>query len=372
MRGRIGLQPRLFISHLLVMITGLMSFLVISNAASRHLFSGHLEELEDAGLIIRSTRLALFDGFQAAWHGSSLLAICVGTLAAAGLSYWIAQRITQPLNQMERIARQFAAGRFNEQVPTNTIPELARLGNSFNRMAVSLEDVEMRRRELVGEVTHELRTPLTIIRGYLEEFANQRMEPTLETYDLMVRETRRLERLVNHLQELSKVEAGHLTLNLQPINVLSLFDLLIQQFSGQVLDDGPVLQMDCSKTLPPVLADRDRLEQILINLVGNAIRHTPHGSITLSAREDSNHIWIAVKDTGSGIAADELPHVFERFWRSRSISSDESQSSRDRYARGTGIGLAITKRLVELQGGHIDVESQLGKGSTFRFSLPIA
>ncbi|WAL59924.1 sensor histidine kinase [Thermocoleostomius sinensis] len=360
---RLGLQTRLLISHLLVMLTGLISFLIISNAASQHLFSGHLADLEDAGLIIRSTRLVLFAGFQAAWHGSSLIAMCVGTLAATGLSYWIAQRITQPLNQMERIARQFAAGQFDEQVPPSSIPELDRLGNSFNRLAVSLEDVEMRRRELIGEVTHELRTPLTIVRGYLEAFANQQIAPTPKIYTLMVRETKRLERLVNHLQELSKAEAGHLTLNLQPIALPTLLGNLMQQFSTQVLEDELVLQMDCPPNLPPVLADYDRLEQILVNLIGNALRHTRRGSITLQAWEDAHQVWVAVQDTGTGIAPDELPHVFERFWRSRQNRQD---------AKGTGIGLAITKRLVELQGGQIEVESQLGQGSTFRFSLPIA
>jgi signal transduction histidine kinase len=358
------LQSRLFISHLLVMLVGLLSFLVISSAVSHHLFSGHLEELESAGLILRSTRLALFEGFKRTWQGSTLLAICVGSFVAAGLSYWVAQRITKPLTQMERIARQFAAGNFDELVPVSEIPELDRLGRSFNRMAASLENVEIRRRELIGELTHELRTPLTVVRGYLEEFSHQRMDPTPETYELLVRETRRLERLVNDLQELSKAEAGHLHLHLTALNVPSLLAELKQRFSLQFLEDGPELIVDCPSTLPPVLGDRDRLEQILVNLIGNAIQHTSHGSITLKAWKEHHYVHIAVIDTGCGIAPHDIPHLFEHFWR--------SQGDRQSRRQGTGIGLAITKRLVELQGGQIEVSSQLHQGSTFRFFLPIA
>lgn len=359
---KIGLQAHLLMSHLLVMTVGLVSFVVISNAASQHFFVGHLQELEYAGLILRSTRLVVFQGFATAWRSSSLLALAVGTLTAAGLSYWLTRRITRPLTQMERIAHQFTIGNFDTPVPNSEIPELARLGRSFNRMASSLENVELRRRALIGELTHELRTPLTVIRGYLEALATQQMELDVEIYELLLRETKRLERLVNDLQELSKAEAGHLTLNLTAVEIQPLFQTLIQRFAQQIMEDEVELVLDCATSLPTVLADPDRLEQILVNLMGNAIQHTPQGAITLKAWSEKAQVWIAVIDTGTGIATEDLPHVFERFWR----SAEDRQSQR----KGTGIGLAITKRLVELQGGKIGVESHWGQGSTFFFFLP--
>jgi signal transduction histidine kinase len=358
---RIRLRSRLFFSHLIVMLVGLISFLVISQAASHHIFSGHLDQLEGLGFAVQEIRALLLDGFEVAWSKSTLWAVVVGTLASASLSYWVAQRIVRPLAHLERMARQFAAGQLHERVPSSEIPELAQLSASFNRLATSLEDVESRRREVIGDLTHELRTPLTIMRGYLEEAVNRQVAPSLETCELLVRETKRLERLVNDLQELSKAESGHLTLNLQPLNLVPLLNSLVQRFSSQLLEEVS-MQVACPAHLPLVLADRDRTEQILVNLIGNAVRHTQQGQIVLRARSDADRVWITVQDTGSGIASEELPHVFERFWRSK--------STRTTYQKGTGIGLAITKRLVELQGGEIEVRSQVGQGTTFWFSLP--
>jgi signal transduction histidine kinase len=139
---------------------------------------------------------------------------------------------------------------------------------------------------------------------------------------------------------------------------------LVERFADQLLEDGPVLQLECPATLPLVLADIDRTEQILVNLLGNAIRYTTKGKITIRVWLGNSQIWIAVIDTGIGITAEDLPNVFERFWR--------ADQSRDRHSGGTGLGLTISRKLVELQGGQIQVESQLGVGSEFRFCLPIA
>ncbi|MBE9113327.1 HAMP domain-containing histidine kinase [Nodosilinea sp. LEGE 07298] len=364
---RVGLQGRLFFSHLVVMLVGLGSFIAISHAAAHHLFSGHLDQMAEMvsmGRVVHELREELLDGFENAWSGSTILSLTVGGLTAAALSYWVARRITQPLTEMERVTRQFAAGNWSEQVARSEIPELARLSRSFNHLALSLQDVEERRRELIEDLTHELRTPLTIVRGYLEESAAASAALTPETTHLLVRETRRLERLINDLQELSKAEAGQMPLHLQAIALPPLFEKLLLRFDSQIAEDGPQLGWRCDDDIAPVLADGDRLEQILINLLGNAIKHTRQGQITLTAQARRNQVWIAVQDTGIGIAPDELPHVFERFWRSPQICSPE--------VVGTGIGLAITKRLVELHGGCIKVESTVGRGSTFRFSLPQA
>ncbi|AFY31541.1 cell wall metabolism sensor histidine kinase WalK [Calothrix sp. PCC 7507] len=361
---KIGLRMRLLFSHLVVMFVGVISLVIISKISSPRFFVLHLQRLENEGLDLIDVRTELVEGFETAWRRSTIWSVIVGTTAAGGLSYWVSQRIMQQLTEMEQITRKFAAGNLEARLPASNIPELNRLGASFNRMAASLEGVEARRRELIGDMTHELRTPLTVVRGYLEELADGGIEPTPDIYQRLARETKRLERLVNDLQELSKAEAGYLPINIQQVNLRPLLESLVEKFTDQLLEDGPVLSLECPASLPLVLADVDRTEQVLVNLLGNAVRYTPQGAITIRVWTDVSQLWIAVVDTGIGIAPEDLPHVFERFWR-----ADES---RTRQSGGTGIGLTISHRLVELQGGQMQVESEPGSGSNFQFSLPLA
>jgi len=365
------LASRLLLSHLLVMIVGVSSLVIIGKLSSPRFFILHLQQLEGRNVTVRYARTYLINGFETAWNRSTFWSVIVGATAAGGLSYWVSKRIVQPLTQIEQITQKFAAGHLDERMPPSEIPEINQLATSFNRMAVSLEDVEHRRRELVSDLTHELRTPLTVLRGYLEELAADRIEATPAVYQQLAKETRRLERLINDLQELSKAEAGYLPIKLEAVNLRPLLESLVQKFSDQLLEDGPVLRLECPDQLPPVRADIDRVEQVLVNLIGNALTYTKAGSITVRAwrePEGANRLvprlWIAVIDTGIGIAPQDLPHVFERFWR--------AEKSRNQHTGGTGIGLAISQRLIELQGGQIEVESQLGVGSTFRFYLPLA
>jgi len=365
------LVSRLFLSHLLVMMVGVSSLVIIGKLSSPRFFILHLQQLEGRGVTLRYARTYLIDGFETAWNRSTFWSVIAGTTAAGVLSYWVSKRIVQPLTQIEQITQKFAAGQLDERLQPSEIPEINQLATSFNRMAVSLEDVEHRRRELVSDLTHELRTPLTVLRGYLEELADARIEATPAVYQQLAKETRRLERLINDLQELSKAEAGYLPIKLQPVNLRPLLESLVQKFSDQLLEDGPVLRLECPDQLPQVLADIDRVEQVLVNLLGNALTYTNVGSITVQAWTEPqgansrrSRLWIAVTDTGIGLSPQDLPHVFERFWR--------AEKSRNQHTGGTGIGLAICQRLIELQGGQITVESQLGQGSTFRFYLPLA
>lgn len=362
--AKIGLRGRLFLSHLLVMLIGVSSLVIIGKISSPRFFVSRLEQLEGPGFRLNFVRTRLIEGFEIAWNRSTFWSVLAGTTGAVALSYWLTQRITQPLTQMEQITQKFAAGEWSERMSFSDIPELNQLAISFNQMAANLQNVEQGRRELISDLTHELRTPLTVVRGYLEEIADNRIEPSPEIYQQLARETKRLERLVNDLQELSKVESGYLPIDKKVINLRPLLESLVQRFSDQLLEDGPIIQLNCPPQLPLVLADLDRTEQILVNLLGNAIRYTETGSIIVKAWNDSHQLWIAVIDTGIGISEQDLPHVFERFWR--------ADRSRSRHSGGTGIGLAIARRLVELQGGEISVSSRLGKGSTFQFSLPLA
>ncbi len=360
-----SLGTRLFISHLLATVVGLGSFALAAKFSSPKMFVLRLEQLEKRGLFtVRSARTYLVEGFNNAWNFGALWSLAVGATAAGGISYAASKRIMKPLKQMKQTVQQFAAGDLNERMSESEIPELNQLGVSFNSMASSLGDVEQRRRDLISDLTHELRTPLTVVRGYLEELADGRIEGSPELYLRLVRETKRLERLISDLQQLSQAEAGYLSINLQKVDLLPLLESLIERFRDQLLEEGPTIGLHHSKNLVPVLADRDRTEQILVNLLGNAVRYTPTGSILVTASKTNSQIWVEITDTGVGIAEADLPYVFERFWR-----ADRSRAS---HSGGTGIGLAIVRRLVELQGGTIEVTSTLGKGTTFRFCLPIA
>ena len=365
--SKMGLRERLFLSHVIVMIVGLLTLLAIGKISSPRFFVVYLKQIEVGGVSVRQVRTQLLQSFEDAWSQGAFWSVVVGASAAGGLSYLVTQRIVKPLIQMEEITKKFAAGDLRERVPTSEIPEVDQLATSFNRMAAGLEDVEQRRRDLVGDLSHELRTPLTVLKGYLEGLADGTIEPSSEVYLRLSNEVSRMQRLVNNLQELSKMEAGYFPIDARPLDLHPLLLSVVQKFSDQlVAENSPEIQLHYPPNTLPVLADPERVEQILVNLIGNALRYTPAGLITVKVYPDpeGDRLWIAVVDTGKGIAQEDLPHVFERFWR--------ADRSRNRNSGGSGIGLAICRRLVELQGGTIEAESQLGQGSTFRFSLPIA
>jgi signal transduction histidine kinase len=359
-----GLRLQLLLSHLAVMGVGMAALLVVGRFTSPRFFVQQLQQMRVGGMNLQVVRTELVRGYSLAWTRGAVWAVPLGVSMAGGLGYWVSRRISQELRQLEETARQFAAGDFRSRVPSIDIPELDRLGTSFNQMAESLEGVEQRRRELIGDLSHELRSPLTVLEGYLEGLAEGTLAASPELYARLADETGRLRRLVNDLQELSKAEAGHLDVNLKPIDLTPLLQSVLDRLEPQIDEGGPALELSVPAPLPLVLADPDRVEQIVLNLVGNAIRYTSTGSIIVRAAAEGRWMWVSVTDTGCGLAEADLSFVFERFWR--------ADKSRSRHSGGSGIGLAIAKRLVELQGGQIEVQSQLGQGSTFRLSLPIA
>lgn len=361
--SKLSLRSRLFLSHLVVMAVGIITLAGIGRYYSPRIFVVTLERIETYSFSVRQVKTQLLKGFELAWTRGMLWSILLGGGAAGGLSYWVSRRIVRPLDQMEEVTRQFAAGQLSQRVPDSEIPEIQRLALSFNRMAADLENVEQRRRDLVGDLSHELRTPLTIVKGYLEGLADETVAPSAELYQRLAHEMTRLQRLVNDLQELSKLEAGYLPVQLQAVNLCPLLENLVKRFADQLTEDKPLeIQFSCPSGLFLVRADPERVEQIVMNLVGNAVRYTEQGTISVSVYGEPGKVWVAIKDTGVGIATEDLPYVFERFWR--------ADRSRDRTSGGTGVGLTICRRLVEIQGGQIEVESQLGHGSEFRFWLP--
>ncbi|QQE65488.1 two-component sensor histidine kinase [Leptolyngbya sp. BL0902] len=359
-----NLRTRLFLSHMAVMTVGIVTLVVVGRLYTPRLLVITMQRYEN-GVMSLHRRTQLLKGVEEAWSKGMVWSILVGGGAAGALSYWVSRRIIRPLDQMAEITRQFAAGDLAARVPSSEILEIQRLANSFNRMASDLEGVEQRRRELVGDLTHELRTPLTILHGYLEGLADGTVPPQPELYERLAAETTRLQRLVNDLQELSKLEAGYLPIQAQSLALPPLLEVLIQTFEGQQAHpDQVALVLDCPPDLPAVYADPSRIEQILINLLGNALRYTDQGKVVVRAWAEPNRVYLSVADTGIGIAEEDVPYVFERFWR--------ADRSRNRSSGGTGLGLTICRRLVTVQGGEISVTSCLGQGTTFTFWLPQA
>lgn len=364
--AKLGLRSRLFLSHVIVMLVGAITLVVVSKISSPRYFVVFLESIEGRSIVsISPIRRQLMRAFQYAWNRGAFWSVVVGASTAGGLSYLVSKRIVQPMLQMEEVTQKFAAGNLEERVPAQEIPELDQLATSFNRMATELQGVEQRRRDLVTDLTHELRTPLTVVEGYLEGLADGTLDPSPEVYRLLCKETNRMRRLVNDLQELSKIEAGYLPINTQRTALSPILQSVVQRFSDQLVDNETLsLFLHSEPDLPAVKGDPVRIEQILVNLLSNALRYTPAGKIEVKTWQEGHFLWTAVSDTGIGIAPNDLPYVFDRFWR--------ADRSRDRYSGGTGVGLAICRRLVELQQGAIEVESVPNQGSTFRFSLPIA
>ncbi len=361
---QLGLRGRLFLSHIIVMVMGVATLLMFGRLYTSRLFMEYLQTMEFRGFLLYAMRSSLLQGFESAWSRGAFWSVIFGGGTAAALSYILSKRIMLPLLQMQRITAKFAAGEMTARMPTSDIPELSRFADSFNRMAFALEDVEQRRRDLVSDLTHELRTPLTIVEGYLEGLTDGSIDATPAIYQRLSGETQRLKRLVNDLQELSKAEAGYLPIDAKKFDLRSLLQKLVDRFSDQLIDSEKSLKLELATDLPRAYGDPERTEQILINLIGNALYYTEAGSVMIAGEVIQGMLWVSVKDTGIGISEDDLPHVFERFWR--------SDRSRNRKSGGTGIGLAISKRLVEMQQGKIHVESVIDQGSTFSFSIPIA
>jgi two-component system OmpR family sensor kinase/two-component system sensor histidine kinase BaeS len=299
------------------------------------------------------------------WAGGCGLSLALPLLAGL-LALRVFRGVATPLADVMAAADAVAAGDLSARVP---VPEegpdpFSNLAESFNRMAEALERSDRQRRNLTADVAHELRNPLHIIQGNLEGVLDGVYEPTQDHVVATLEETRLLSRLVEDLRTLSLAEAGELPLRREPVDVAELLADVRTSFSGQAEAAGLDLRVEVKGDPPTVTGDGGRLEQVLSNLVANAMRHTPAGgSIRLRAESTNQGVRITVADTGQGIPAEDLPYVFDRFWR-----GDRSRSHAG--GAGSGLGLAIARQLVEAHGGQIDVESEVGKGTTFTIALP--
>lgn len=294
------------------------------------------------------------------------VAAVAATIAGLTTSILLVQVILRSLRSIARSSRRIAAGRYDERVTVPASDELRAVAESFNQMAEALEQIEQRRITMIGNVAHELRTPLAGIEGYLEGLIDGVLPSTADTFLDMKQEVRRLRRLVDDLQTLSRVEAGQIALHFTTFDVNDVIRRVVAQIQPQVLDS--CLQVQFAPDQQPILvhADADRVAQILLNLLGNAVRYTPEGGcITIRSELNNDNVQVIVEDTGIGIAAEHLPFIFERFYR--------ADPSRARTSGGSGIGLTIARHLAWAMGGDISAASAgIGKGSTFTLTLPRA
>jgi two-component system sensor histidine kinase BaeS len=299
-------------------------------------------------------------------QGLALLATGLVFLLAVGVSSWVARSIARPIHAMQLLADDLADGHLDQPVRIRGPDEIDRLAAALNRMAQQLAHLEKVRSELIANVSHDLRTPVSNIR-VAAEAAAQRIEagklPPLRLLEGVVAETERLNDFIDDVLELSRLESGVLALHLEPLDLAAWTQELVAALRPRLEEKGLTLIVEIPPHLPPFRADHDRLWQAVMNLLDNAVKFTPDGGrITFSATAEKAGFTLSVADTGPGIAAEDLPFLFERFFK--------ADRSRDRRQGGAGLGLAIAKRLVEAHGGRISVESTPGVGTTFRLWLP--
>ncbi len=365
---------KLFLSYLIVILVGVIVLATTANAAiptsfERHM--GSMRSMMDGMTGAMNMEDDLFLNFRAAVNESLGLAATAALLVAVLVSLFISRRVVGPIQDMTSASRQIAAGKYRERVrirrgaTPEDLDELGQLAVSFNRMAAELERTEAQRRELIADVSHELRTPLTSIKGTMEGLLDGVLPAQPETFHQIYAEADRLQRLVNDLQELSRVEAGAYSLSLRPLRLPELAANVQSRLAQQFSEKGVRLEIDIPPDLPTFPADEDRLYQVLLNLVGNGLQYTSAGGeVRLSARRREEQIEIEVQDTGIGISPEHLPHLFTRFYR--------VDKSRSRAGGGSGIGLTVARHLVEAHGGRIWAESDgPGRGSAFILALPL-
>lgn len=368
------LRWKLFVSHLIIV---LMAYVVLLAAANVLVSLGWTSfapltlgaAAAETGQIragMTNEAAELQEQFQSVVQQALLISGFAALAAAVVVSLFVSRRIVEPIQTLSNVSRRLAQGFYRERTYIQADDEIAQLAQSVNQLAEALDQTERRRLALLADVTHELRTPLATIGGYMEGLVDGVVSANPATFNLILRETRRLQRLIEDLELLSRVEAGQLPVVARAIDLRSVLEAQIAQFEPLFSSNHVTLSLDVPEQLPQVWADPDRVAQVLINILANAYRYTPAGGqVTVQVSTDDHEVRVAVIDSGIGIAAEHLPHLFERFYR--------VDKSRARNSGGSGIGLAIARHLIYAQGGEIWAESDgIGKGARFIFTLPLA
>jgi signal transduction histidine kinase len=308
------------------------------------------------------SRIGATFGFLKSLWWKLLAGGAVAAAIALLMARLLALGMTRPLRDMARASARMAHGEYGQRVDTTSRDEVGELAAAFNRMSAELAQVERLRRELVANVSHELKTPISALRAHLENLLDGVERPDRATLQVMLAQSERLSRLVEQLLDLSRLESGDIPFDRGEVDVRELVQQVVSEL--HVGTQGRVrVAEDIPDDLPAAWADRERLHQVVFNLLDNAVRFTPAGgTVTVSAEAERGRVRVHVRDTGPGIPPGHLPHVFERFYR--------VEQARSRGDGGTGIGLAIARSIIEAHGGTIWAESEAGSGSVFSFDVP--
>lgn len=293
-----------------------------------------------------------------------LLAVLAAAIVWVFMGIYFAYTVSRPLGRITEAARAMAAGDYTQRVEVKSVGEIGEAARSFNHMATQVKESHQLLRDFVANVSHDLRTPITLISGYagtLLDGTARTPDEAREAAQVVSDEAARMQRLVDDLLQLTRLESGLRKFEQKPVSVRDLVAKTVQRTSAA--SDGCDVVNSVSEHLPLALADEELVERVLMNLLNNAREHTStDGKVEVSARAPSGWIEISVSDTGSGISKEEQGRIFERFYR-----SDRGRSRDDGHS---GLGLPIVKEIVEAHGGVLDVESEPGRGSTFRFTVP--
>jgi two-component system, OmpR family, sensor histidine kinase BaeS len=294
-------------------------------------------------------------------NSATLLSAMVAVLLALCLGGLLAFTMTRSLRDLTEATIEIARGKFGKQVKVRSKDEIGELATSFNQMSLDLEKATKARQQMTADIAHDLRSPLSVITGYAEALSDNKLAGNQEVYDILLQETKHLDYLVDDLRLLSLADAGELSLTLQPTRPHALLERVVARHTARAKQRQITLLIDAEKDLPPVNVDVERMSQVLDNLILNAFRYTPEGGkVLLGVYAADGVVQIKVKDTGRGITAEDLPHIFDRFYRGDKSRQHNGES---------GLGLAIAKSMVEAHGGKISVESVPGQGAEFTIFL---
>ena len=366
MKGASGRGPRfatrLLLAQALVLVAGALTIWLVASAVGPSIFHDHLAQAGVAHSEEETQHVE--EAFASALLVSISVALVAAVAAALAVSWYFSRRIQRSIGHVAEASSQIAAGRYGTHVDDPGLgAEFATLAGTYNRLAERLGATEATRRQMLADLAHEMRTPLATIDAHLEAIEDGVRHLDSDTVTVLRSSTRRLRRLAEDIGAVSHAEEGNLRLDRRPVDAATLVataaDAALDRYDGK----GVRLDVDLQRS-GRVDVDPDRIGQVLGNLIDNALRHTPEGgSVTVSCRQVEHWVEYAVADTGEGIAAEHLPHLFDRFYR--------VDTARDRRHGGSGIGLSIAKALVEAHGGGIFATSAgPGHGSTFTVRLP--
>lgn len=368
------LRTRLFFSYAAVVAAGATAMLAVGTVVTRTVYEHRIGGFgfgRGQGQSDQVTETQLRQALDESLLPALLAGVAAALIAAAIVAMFMGRRLLRPIDEMRTAARRMAAGDYAVKVPIPVETELASLAHDVNQLGRHLATTEQTRTQLLGEVTHEMRTPLTVIRGQMEGLIDGVVAPSDEVFTLVTDEAERLQRLVDDMTLLSRADEGTLRLESVDLDLIEVAVAAAERLRPQFDHAEVVLVTDAARAAGPlpIRGDRDRLVQVLSNLLGNALGHTPAGGkVTLTAGRDGSSSWVDVADTGTGIPVEALDHVFERFYR----APNRGEVGRPAHA-GRGLGLTIARSLARAHGGDVTGASRgLGTGATFRLAIPSA